>query len=104
MWRHSDLPWPPAVESYTDTLNNLRTQKENLKVFPLNAQSMRKQRLQLKKTLDDLSLNTITAITETWFNDTGEKTCRQLSKQFQFLPSDERKSFQLKGGIEKWYW
>ena len=46
----------PAVESNTDTLNNLRTKKHKLKVFHINAQSIRQQRLPLKKTSDELVL------------------------------------------------
>ena len=98
----------PAVESYTDTLNNLRTQKENLKTFPVNAQSIRQQRLQLKKTLDDLGPSTFTAITETWLNDTMEKTRWQLADHIQFLRSVHWKSFKLKGGgviliVQAWF-
>ena len=89
----------PAVESYTDTLNNLETKKRNLKISLINAQSIRQQRLQLKKTLDDLDPNIITALTETWLNYTNEKTLWQPSDHFQFLRSGRWKSFELKVGV-----
>ena len=69
----------PAVESYTDTLNNLRTKKQNLEVFHNSAQSIRQHRLQLQETRGDLGPNKTTAITETWLNDTEDKTLWQLS-------------------------
>ena len=88
----------PAVESCNDTLNNLRKKKQNLKVLQINVLSISQQRLQLKKILHDLGPNTITAITETWLNDTDEKTLWQLLDQFQFLRSLRRKPSKLKVG------
>ena len=70
---------PGPVMTYTQTLRIIQKKENYLKYVHLNFQDIRKKQNGLKNLSNDLGLNTVLAITETWLTEKHEYKTWEIS-------------------------
>ena len=74
---------PGPVMIYTQTLRIIQNKENYLKYVHLNFQDIQKKQNGLKNLSNDLGLNTVLAITETWLTKKDEFTTWDISNKTQ---------------------